>query len=129
MNSNPRIITRDEWQPWLLRLLALAVFAVLPACSDNGDGAQDAGGGDAQPFADTFLQIGGPAFEAALVEEMRQQREAHPGRTQTFLPVGNDHTFVQLEPDKTAGGVNLMDWIGFMLDGSEQWVSVDDFDE
>jgi len=80
-------------------------------------------------FADIFLQIGGPAFEAALVEEMRQQREAHPGRTQTFLSAGNDHTFVQLEPDKTAGGVNLMDWIGFMLSGSEQWVSVDDFGE
>lgn len=80
-------------------------------------------------FADVFLQIGGPAFEAALVEEMRQQREAHPGRTQTFLPMGNDHTFVQLEPDKMAGGVNLMDWIGFMLAGSEQWVSVDDFGE
>lgn len=80
-------------------------------------------------FADTFLQIGGPAFEAALVEEMRQQREAHPGRTQTFLPVGNGHTFVQLEPDKTAGGVNLMDWIGFMLAGSEQWGSVDDLSD
>jgi len=77
-------------------------------------------------FADTFLQIGGPAFETALLEEMRQQREAHPGRTQTFLPAGDGHTFVQLEPDKTAGGVNLMDWLGFMLSGSDQWVSVDD---
>tara|TARA_R110002072_G_scaffold69570_6_gene168742 strand:- start:2122 stop:3390 length:1269 start_codon:yes stop_codon:yes gene_type:complete len=77
-------------------------------------------------FADTFLQIGGPAFEAALVEEMRQQRDAHPERTQTFLPAGDGHTFVQLEPDKTAGGVNLMDWLGFMLSGSDQWVSVDD---
>ena len=25
--------------------------------------------------------------------------------------------------DKTAGGVPLMDWIGYMLSGSEKWVS------
>ncbi|MEZ5567688.1 MAG: pectin acetylesterase-family hydrolase [Halioglobus sp.] len=77
-------------------------------------------------FADTFLQIGGAAFEAALLGEMQQQRDAHPGRTQTFLPAGSGHTFVQIEPDKTAGGVNLMDWLGFMLAGSDQWASVDD---
>lgn len=77
-------------------------------------------------FADTFLQIGGPAFEAALLEEMRQQRDAHPGRTQTFIPAGDDHTFLQLEPDKTAGGVNLMNWIADMLAGSPAWVSVSD---
>ncbi|MAT91611.1 MAG: vtpJ-therm [Halioglobus sp.] len=77
-------------------------------------------------FADTFLRIGGPAFEQALFGEMRQQREAHPGRTQTFLPDGDSHTFLQLEPDKVSGGVNLMDWVGYMLDGSDQWVSVDD---
>jgi len=30
------------------------------------------------------------------------------------------------EPDQTAGGVPLMDWIAAMLDGSEDWVSVQD---
>jgi len=77
-------------------------------------------------FANVFLQIGGPAFEAALLEEMAQQRDAHPGRVQTFLADGSGHTFVQLEPDKTAGGVAVLDWLGFMLDGDPQWVSVDD---
>jgi len=56
MNSGTRIIAREAWQPWLLRLLALAVFAALPACSGNDDGAQGAEGGDAQPFAELFDQ-------------------------------------------------------------------------
>ena len=34
--------------------------------------------------------------------------------------------FLLREPDQTAGGVPLMDWISSMLDGSEEWVSVQD---
>jgi hypothetical protein len=75
-------------------------------------------------FADTFLQIGGPAFEAALREELRQQREAHPGRVQSFVVAGDGHTFLQLEPDRTVDGVNLMDWVGLMLVRSPDWVSL-----
>lgn len=77
-------------------------------------------------LADLFLEIGGPAFEAALSQEMREQEEAHPGRMRSWLVEGNGHTFVELEPDRTAGGVPLMDWIGLMLSGSDDWVSVRD---
>ncbi|MFT4517705.1 MAG: hypothetical protein ACI9JM_000082 [Halioglobus sp.] len=77
-------------------------------------------------LADTFLQIGGPAFEQALREELKQQEEAHPGRSYSWLPVGNGHTFLTGDPDKTAGSVPLMDWISAMLSGSEEWVSVAD---
>ncbi len=36
------------------------------------------------------------------------------------------HTFLLSEPDQTAGGVALMDWITAMLNGSDDWVSVQD---
>lgn len=77
-------------------------------------------------FADFFLGIGKDAFEEALYEEMAQIEEAHPDRSKTWIPAGEDHTFLQARPDQTAGGVPLLDWIGFMLDGSDEWVSVQD---
>jgi hypothetical protein len=72
------------------------------------------------------LQIGAVAFEEALREEMPQQEEALPDRTHYWLVEGNGHTLVTLEPDQTAGGVPLMDWIGYMLSDSDQWVSAQD---
>lgn len=77
-------------------------------------------------LADLFLVIGETAFEEALSQEMREQESAHPDRMRSWLVDGNGHTFVELEPDRTAGGVALMDWLGFMLSGSEEWVSVRD---
>jgi hypothetical protein len=77
-------------------------------------------------LADLFLQIGGPAFEASLLQEMQEQEQAHPERMHSWLVEGNGHTFVELEPDRTAGSVALMDWIGAMLSGSGDWVSVRD---
>jgi hypothetical protein len=77
-------------------------------------------------LADLFLEIGGPAFEAGLDQEMREQEDAHPERMRSWLVEGSGHTFVALEPDRSAGGVPLMDWVGLMLSGSEEWVSVRD---
>ena len=77
-------------------------------------------------MADFFLGIGKDAFEAALYEEMAQREEAHPDRAKSWIPAGEDHTFLQARPDVTAGGVPLLEWIGFMLDGSDEWVSVQD---
>lgn len=77
-------------------------------------------------LADVFLMIGKPAYEEALLEEMAQLESAHPGRTRSWIPVGELHTFILKEPDQTAGGVPLMDWIAYMLSGSEQWQSAQD---
>ena len=77
-------------------------------------------------LADFFLAIGGPAFEEALFPELAQMEEAHPDRVRSWVPAGNGHTFVQAEPDKTAGGVPVMDWIAAMLDKSDDWESVKD---
>jgi len=77
-------------------------------------------------FADFFLGIGKDAFEVALLEEMQKLEDAHPDRQRSWIPAGADHTFVLLEPDKTAGGVPVMDWISAMLDDSDDWRSVKD---
>ena len=77
-------------------------------------------------FADFFLQIGKDAWEAALQEEMQQLEDAHPERSRSWIPAGEDHTVLMLRPDQTAGGVPVMDWIRAMLEDSPDWVSVAD---
>lgn len=77
-------------------------------------------------LANLYLEIGGAAFEQALLAEMQQQEDAHPDRNHSWIVAGSGHTFVELEPDRTAGGVPLMDWLGAMLSGSDNWVSVSD---
>ena len=77
-------------------------------------------------FADFFLQIGKDAFEVALFQEMQQLEDAYPERQHSWIPAGDKHTFLMAEPDKTAGGVPVMDWIAAMLDGSNDWISVQD---
>jgi len=77
-------------------------------------------------FADFFLQIGKDAFEVALFQEMQQLEDAYPERQHSWIPEGDKHTFLMAEPDKTAGGVPVMDWIAAMLDGSNDWISVQD---
>jgi hypothetical protein len=73
-----------------------------------------------------FLMIGQDAFEEALYEEMAQLNEAFPERNKSWIPAGAGHTFLRAEPDQTAGGVPVLDWVGYLLSDSEQWVSVGD---
>ncbi len=77
-------------------------------------------------IAFVFLMIGQDAFEEALYEEMAQLEEALPERNKSWIPAGQGHTFLRAEPDQTAGGVPVLDWVGFLLDDSKEWVSVGD---
>lgn len=77
-------------------------------------------------IGDFFLGIGGEAFEAALFPELAQLQNAHPDRVRSWVPDGTGHTFLLIEPDQTAGGVSVMDWVTAMLDGSDDWTSVAD---
>jgi hypothetical protein len=77
-------------------------------------------------MADFFLAIGQDAFEEALYQETQQLDDAFPDRAASWIPAGTAHTVLQAAPDETAGGVPLMDWITAMLDGSDDWVSVQD---
>ncbi|GAB5450579.1 MAG: hypothetical protein Hals2KO_09070 [Halioglobus sp.] len=77
-------------------------------------------------FADTFLAIGGPAFETAMLQELGEQEAAHPERVRSFIPIGTGHTFVQLEPDKAIGGTSVMQWLDAMLNSPEQWSTLNE---
>ena len=77
-------------------------------------------------IADFFLQIGKDAFSVTLREEMQQLEDAHPARMHSMIAEGVGHTFVQLSPDKVVDGVAVLDWIGLMLSGSDEWVSLAD---
>ncbi len=77
-------------------------------------------------IGDFFLGIGGDAFEAALVPEMMQMESAHPDRVRYWIPEGNGHTFLLNGLDETAGGVTALDWVTAMLEGSDDWESVQD---
>lgn len=77
-------------------------------------------------FALVFLMIGFDAWKEALYPEMQQLEDAHPERSHYWIPKAIGHTFLQAEPDQTAGGVPLMEWIALMLDDSEDWVSAQD---
>jgi hypothetical protein len=73
-----------------------------------------------------FVGIGQDAFEEALYEEMAQLNAALPERNKSWIPAGVGHTFLRDEPDQTAGGVPVLDWVGYLLSDSEEWVSVED---
>ena len=73
-----------------------------------------------------FLGIGQDAFEEALYEEMEQLNADLPERNRSWIPAGVGHTFLRAEPNQTAGGVPVLDWVGYLLSDSEEWVSVGD---
>lgn len=71
-----------------------------------------------------FLRIGGASYEQALVAEMAKQEAAHPDRVRSWIAPGLSHTFIIATPQATLEGVVLMDWLGAMLSGSADWVSL-----
>ena len=77
-------------------------------------------------FALGFLMIGYDAWREALYPEMQQLEDAHPERSKYWIPDAQGHTFLQAEPDRSAGGVPLMEWITLMLDDSPDWQSAQD---
>ena len=77
-------------------------------------------------IADTFIGIGGPAFEEALRMEMPEIEAAHPERFRSLIADGNAHTFIQRAFDLAVGGTTIRDWVADMLANNSDWVSVSD---
>jgi len=76
-------------------------------------------------IAVTFVQVGGEAFEAALLEELDDLEAAYPERVKSFVAAGPAHTFLIGDLNQTAGGVTVADWVSSMLDG-EGWETTRD---
>ena len=77
-------------------------------------------------IADTFIGIGGEAFEAALIEAMADLEAAHPERFRSLIADGNSHTFLQAQFTREVGGKTVSQWVADMLSASADWVSVSD---
>lgn len=71
-------------------------------------------------IADTFLQIGGAAFEEALVDETGRIHDAYPDRYERFFIDGIQHTtaFGLLT---SVGTTSVSEWLQWMLDGDDRW--------
>lgn len=77
-------------------------------------------------IAVTFLDIGGEAFEAALIPEMAAIEEAYPERFKSLIADGDSHTFIQAQFTREVGGTTVNQWIADMLSNSAEWQSVSD---
>lgn len=77
-------------------------------------------------IADTFIGIGGEAFEAALIEEMAEIEQAHPERFRSLIADGSAHTFLQRAFQLPVADTTVAEWVGNMLAESADWVSVSD---
>ncbi|MFO7552054.1 MAG: hypothetical protein R6W80_11645 [Haliea sp.] len=76
-------------------------------------------------IAVTFVQVGGEAFEAALIPELDDLEASYYERFRSFVADGVDHTFLIGDLQQTAGGVTVSDWVSSMLAG-ESWETTRD---
>jgi len=75
---------------------------------------------------DERLMIGGPAFEAELLEAVAELEEEHPDRFRSLIADGDGHTFILRDFDYSVGGTTVRQWIANMLGESEDWASLSD---
>jgi len=72
-------------------------------------------------IADTFLMIGGPAFKQALIDETGKVVMAYPERAKRFYIEGTKHTTAGNLEATMVSGVNIGQWLEFMLTGDPKW--------
>jgi hypothetical protein len=72
-------------------------------------------------LANTFLMIGGPAFKQALLDETGKVVMAYPDRAKRFFIEGTQHTTAGSLDTTAIQGVNIGQWLGYMLAGDAKW--------
>lgn len=73
-----------------------------------------------------FLGISGAEFESGLLPYMAAVEADNPDRVRTFVADGNQHTFLQGDLSRTAGGVSVYDWVRAAISGNANWQSTQD---
>lgn len=71
-------------------------------------------------LANTFLMIGGPAFQQALLDETGKLTAAQPERARRFFITGTQHTTAG-DMTTAQNGLRIGDWLGFMLASDARW--------
>lgn len=75
----------------------------------------------------TFAAIitgGGEAYEAQLINAALELNTAFPERFQSLIADGDDHTYIIRRFDAEIGGIPVRNWISYMLNEQEDWVSL-----
>jgi hypothetical protein len=75
---------------------------------------------------DERLMIGGPAFEAQVLEAVAELEAEYPDRFRSLTADGDGHTFILRDFDYAVGSTTVRQWITNMLSESEDWVSFSD---
>jgi hypothetical protein len=73
-----------------------------------------------------FLDMGGAAYQALLLEVTGEIRRRHPERFQRFFPQGRQHTILQYPEFYTqaVSGFAVRDWTQAFLDDAPAWTDV-----
>lgn len=72
----------------------------------------------------TSVALGGPAFEAQLIEAATELNKAHPKRFQSLIDNGNAHTYIIRSFNLEIGGISVRQWLREMINESENWRSI-----
>ena len=66
------------------------------------------------------------AFEMELLQATSELEAAYPERFRSLIAEGNAHTFIQRRYTLEIGGTTVRQWVGDMVSGSGNWISVSD---
>jgi hypothetical protein len=67
--------------------------------------------------------LGGPTFEAELLDAMDELDAAYGDRFGSLIAEGDGHTFVLRDFDRVVGGVSVAQWIRDMIADADAWES------
>ena len=71
-----------------------------------------------------FAVVSPTVFEEELLQAVSELIEAYPDRFRSLIADGDSHTFIQRQFTLEIGGTTVRQWVGHMVTGSEDWVSV-----
>ena len=71
-----------------------------------------------------FAIISPTVFEEELLQAVSELTEAYPERFRSLITNGDSHTFLQRQYTLEIGGTTVRQWVGDMVTGNEDWVSV-----
>jgi len=68
--------------------------------------------------------MGGPAFEAQLIEAATELNNTHPERFQSLIDNGDAHTYIIRSFDLEIGSITVRQWLADMINESEDWDTI-----
>ena len=70
--------------------------------------------------------LGGEVFERELIEAATELNAAFPGRFQSLIMNGDQHTYLIRTFDYQLSDFTLKRWVGLMINDSPDWLSIEE---